>query len=79
LFPRVQNRCAAATLHITTLSSTSIIDHLAPSQTIMSAHLCKSKTALLELMKTLPDAHIAEEADFVAWGRQFVDATVSQV
>jgi hypothetical protein len=45
----------------------------------MSAHLLKTKTMLLDLMKTLPDAHIAEESDFVAWGRQFVDVAVSQV
>jgi hypothetical protein len=45
----------------------------------MSSHLLKTKAALLDLMKTLPDAHIAAEVDFVAWGRQFVDAAVSQV
>jgi hypothetical protein len=45
----------------------------------MTAHLLKTKMALLDMMKTLPDAHIAEEADFVVWGRQFVDATVSHV
>jgi hypothetical protein len=30
-------------------------------------------------MKTLPDAHIVEEADFIAWGRQFVDIVISHV
>jgi hypothetical protein len=45
----------------------------------MSAHLLKTKAALLDMMKTLPDVHIAEEADFVAWGRQFVDVAVSHV
>jgi hypothetical protein len=65
-----------ATLHITTLSSTPIIaNHFFN----MTAHLLKTKTALLDMMKTLPDAHIVEEADFVAWGRQFIDATVSHV
>jgi hypothetical protein len=29
-------------------------------------------------MKLLPDAHIAEEEDFVVWGRQFVDIAVSR-
>jgi hypothetical protein len=45
----------------------------------MSAHLLKTKTALLDHMKTLPDAHITAEEDFVVWGRQFVDAAVSHV
>jgi hypothetical protein len=45
----------------------------------MTAHLLKSKAALLDHMKMLPDAHIAAEVDFVAWGRQFVDATVSHI
>jgi hypothetical protein len=45
----------------------------------MTAFLCKSKAALLNHMKTLPNAHIADEEDFVAWGRQFVDAAVSRI
>jgi hypothetical protein len=45
----------------------------------MSAHLLKTKMTLLDLMKTLPDAHIAAEVDFIAWGRQFVDVAVSHV
>jgi hypothetical protein len=45
----------------------------------MTAHLLKTKTALLDMMKTLPDAHIAAEVDFVAWGRQFVDVAVSHI
>jgi hypothetical protein len=45
----------------------------------MTAHLLKTKTALLNMMKTLPDVHIVEEADFVVWGRRFVDAAVSRV
>jgi hypothetical protein len=45
----------------------------------MTAHLLKTKTALLNMMKTLPNAHIAAEVDFVAWGRQFVDVAVSHV
>jgi hypothetical protein len=45
----------------------------------MTAFIRKSKAALLDHMKMLPDAHIAEEADFVAWGRQFVDVVVSHV
>jgi hypothetical protein len=45
----------------------------------MTAHLLKTKTALLDMMKTLPNAHIATEVDFVAWGRQFVDVAISHV
>jgi hypothetical protein len=45
----------------------------------MSAQILKTKTTLLDLMKTLPDAHIAAEVDFVTWGRQFVDVAVSHV
>jgi hypothetical protein len=45
----------------------------------MTAYLHKAKTALLDHMKTLPDAHITAEEDFVAWGRQFVAAAVSHV
>jgi hypothetical protein len=33
----------------------------------MTAYLHKTKATLLDLMKTLPDAHITEEEDFVAW------------
>jgi hypothetical protein len=44
----------------------------------MTAFLHKSKAMLLELMKTMPDAHIAEEEDFVVWGRQFIDIAVSR-
>jgi hypothetical protein len=45
----------------------------------MTAFLGKSKAALLDHMKTLPDAHIAEEADFIAWGRQFIDVVISHI
>jgi hypothetical protein len=34
----------------------------------MTAFLCTSKASLLELMKSMPDAHIAKEEDFVVWG-----------
>jgi hypothetical protein len=34
----------------------------------MTAYLRKTKTALLDLMKMLPDAHIAAKEDFVTWG-----------
>jgi hypothetical protein len=79
LFPQVQNRCAAAALLITTLSSTSIISNRTSSLVNMSAFICKAKATLLDHMKTLPDAHIAAEVDFVAWGRQFIDAAVTHV
>jgi hypothetical protein len=45
----------------------------------MTAFLHKSKASILELMKLMPDAHIAEEEDFVVWGGQFVDVTVSRI
>jgi hypothetical protein len=44
----------------------------------MTAFLRKSKAALLEHMKSMPDAHITEEEDFVVWGRQFIDIMVSR-
>jgi hypothetical protein len=28
-------------------------------------------------MKMLPDVHIAEEEDFIAWGRKFIEIVVS--
>jgi hypothetical protein len=34
----------------------------------MTSFLCKSKAAIIELLKLLPDAHIAEEKDFEIWG-----------
>jgi hypothetical protein len=66
-------------LLITTQPATSIITIAYHRSIIMTAFIRKSKAALLDHMKTLPDAHIAEEADFVAWGRQFVDVVVSHV
>jgi hypothetical protein len=35
----------------------------------MTAFLHKSKATILDLMKSMPNAYIAEEEDFVAWGR----------
>jgi hypothetical protein len=66
-------------LLITTQPATSIITNRISPRTNMSAHLLKTKAALLDLVKSLPEAHIAEESDFVAWGRQFVDLAVSHV
>jgi hypothetical protein len=43
----------------------------------MTSFLRKSKAAILDLMKMLPNAHIAEVDDFEAWGQQFVDVVVS--
>jgi hypothetical protein len=45
----------------------------------MTAFLHKSKATIFDLMKTLPNAHIAEEEDFITWGRQFVDVAVSHI
>jgi hypothetical protein len=68
-----------AALHITTHSSTSITSNRTSDPNKMTAHLRKSKTVLLDHMKTLPDAHIATEEDFVTWGQQFVNAVVSHI
>jgi hypothetical protein len=43
----------------------------------MTSFLCKSKATILDLMKTLPNAHIAEVDNFEAWGWQFIDTVVS--
>jgi hypothetical protein len=45
----------------------------------MTAFLHKSKASILNLMKSMPDAYIAEEEDFVIWSRQFVDIAVSHI
>jgi hypothetical protein len=34
----------------------------------MTSFLRKSKVAILDLLKSLLDAHIAEEQDFEVWG-----------
>jgi hypothetical protein len=44
----------------------------------MMSFLHKSKATILNLLKSLPAAHIAEKKDFEVWGHQFVDAMVSQ-
>jgi hypothetical protein len=44
----------------------------------MTAFLRKSKASILNLMKSMPDAHVAEEEDFVVWGQQFVNIAVSR-
>jgi hypothetical protein len=68
-----------AALLITTQPATPIFTNRISPRTNMSAHLLKTKATLLDLVKLLPEAHIAEESDFIAWGRQFVDVAVSQV
>jgi hypothetical protein len=55
-----------AALLITTLSSTSISFNRTSSHIIMTTFICKSKATLLDHMKTLLDAHITAEEDFVA-------------
>jgi hypothetical protein len=45
----------------------------------MMSFLCKSKATILNLLKSLPDMHIAEEQDFEVWGCQFVDIVVSHI
>jgi hypothetical protein len=44
----------------------------------MTAFLRKYKVALLEHMKTIPDAPAADDEDYVVWGRQFIDIVVSR-
>jgi hypothetical protein len=55
-------------LLITTQPATPINTNRISSLINMSAHLLKTKTALLDMMKTLPDVHIAAKVDFVTWG-----------
>jgi hypothetical protein len=43
----------------------------------MTSFLRKSKATILDLLKSLPATHIAEEKDFEVWGCQFVNAMVS--
>jgi hypothetical protein len=43
----------------------------------MTAFLRKSKALILDLMKSMPNAHIAEEEDFVVWHRQFINVSIS--
>jgi hypothetical protein len=78
LFPQVQIRRAAATSLITSLPSTPIIYNRTSILINMPAFLRKSKVALLEHMKSLPDVHVAKEQDFVVWGHKFVNIAVSR-
>jgi hypothetical protein len=43
----------------------------------MTAFLRKYKVALLDHMKSMPDAPAADDEDYTVWGRQFVDIAVS--
>jgi hypothetical protein len=45
----------------------------------MTSFLHKYKATILNHMKSMPDAHITKEEDFVAWGQQFIDAAVSRI
>jgi hypothetical protein len=58
----------AASLHVTTLPSTPINHNHTSFLNIMTAFLHKSKASILDLMKSMPNAHIADEEDFIAWG-----------
>jgi hypothetical protein len=44
----------------------------------MSAFIRKYKVALLEHMKSIPDAPGAEDEDYTVWGKQFVEIAVSR-
>jgi hypothetical protein len=63
----LQPHCSSQLFH--QLPSASIAPH---RSIIMTAFLRKSKATILELMKTLPNTHIAAKEDFVMWGRKFV-------
>jgi hypothetical protein len=61
------------------------LNHQLPSSPIaihrsitMTAFLCKYKVALLEHMKSIPDAPATNDKDYTVWGRQFVDIAVSR-
>jgi hypothetical protein len=45
----------------------------------MTSYLCKFKAMILDLLKSPPAMHMAEEKDFKMWGHQFVNAVVSQI
>jgi hypothetical protein len=78
LFPQVQNRRAAAALHITTLSSTSIISNRNSSLINMTTFIRKSKVVLLKHMKPIPDVPAADDEDYIIWGKHFVEIAVSR-
>jgi hypothetical protein len=44
----------------------------------MTAFICKAKAALLDHMKAIPDAPGADDEDYIVWGKQFVEITVSR-
>jgi hypothetical protein len=44
----------------------------------MTAFIHKSKVVLLEHMKSIPNAPAAEDEDYIVWGKQFVEITVSR-
>jgi hypothetical protein len=44
----------------------------------MTSFLHKSKATILDHMKWMPDAHIADE-EFITWGRQFINAAISRI
>jgi hypothetical protein len=43
----------------------------------MTAYIRKSKAALLEHMKLIPDVSAANNEDYAVWGKRFVDIAVS--
>ena len=44
----------------------------------MSDLLAEPKLAVLEQMKTLPEAPMAEDEDFEVWGKRFCEVLVSR-
>jgi hypothetical protein len=43
----------------------------------MSAFIRKSKVALLEHMKSIPDVPATNDKDYIVWGKRFIEITVS--
>jgi hypothetical protein len=44
----------------------------------MTAFIRKCKVALLDHMKAIPDAPVADDEDYVVWGKRFVEIAVSR-
>jgi hypothetical protein len=65
-------------LLITTLSSTPIIANRNSSLNNMTAYIRKSKAALLEHMKLIPDVPATKDEDYVIWGKRFIEIAVSR-
>jgi hypothetical protein len=63
---------------ITTQSATPINSNCYSSLNNMTTYIRKSKVALLEHMKSIPDAPVATDEDYIIWGKRFVEIAVSR-